>query len=104
MDKKKILIIVGVIAVAGIGFYLWRKNKKSKEVKETTDSNTTTTASTTKTEEKPVQDKKVDIIADNTKKIANAVGTLQTTIKNTTSTETKKPVSSFEGIDLDLNY
>ena len=29
MDKKKILIIVGVVAVAGIGFYLWNKSKKT---------------------------------------------------------------------------
>ena len=31
MDKKKILIIVGVVAVAGIGFYLWNKSKKTAE-------------------------------------------------------------------------
>ena len=38
MDKKKILIIVGVVAVAGIGFYLWNKRKKSTDEKESSDS------------------------------------------------------------------
>jgi hypothetical protein len=33
MDKKKILIIVGVVAVVGIGLYMWNKsNKTAKEV------------------------------------------------------------------------
>jgi hypothetical protein len=31
MDKKKILIIVGIVAVGGIGFYLWNKSKKTAE-------------------------------------------------------------------------
>jgi FtsZ-interacting cell division protein ZipA len=35
MDKKKILIIGGVIAVVGIGLYMWNKSKKTaKEVDE----------------------------------------------------------------------
>ena len=29
MDKKKILIIVGVVAVIGIGYYMYNKSKKS---------------------------------------------------------------------------
>jgi len=37
MDKKKILIIVGVVAVVGIGYYLWNKSKKSADEKEATD-------------------------------------------------------------------
>ena len=32
MDKKKILIIVGVVAVVGIGYYLWNKSKKTAEI------------------------------------------------------------------------
>ena len=31
MDKKKILIIVGVVAVIGIGYYMYNKSKKSAE-------------------------------------------------------------------------
>jgi len=31
MDKKKILIIVGVVAVIGVGLYMWNKSKKSAE-------------------------------------------------------------------------
>ena len=31
MDKKKIIIIVGVVAVVGIGLYMWNKSKKSAE-------------------------------------------------------------------------
>jgi FtsZ-interacting cell division protein ZipA len=31
MDKKKILIIVGVVAVIGIAYYMYNKNKKSAE-------------------------------------------------------------------------
>ena len=31
MDKKKILIIVGVVAVVGIGLYMWNKSKKTAE-------------------------------------------------------------------------
>jgi FtsZ-interacting cell division protein ZipA len=37
MEKKKIYIIVGVVAVLGIGYYLWNKSKKSTEGKEATD-------------------------------------------------------------------
>jgi hypothetical protein len=35
MDKKKILIGLGVLAAAGIGFYFWNKSKKPAEVGET---------------------------------------------------------------------
>jgi hypothetical protein len=31
MDKKKILIIVGVVAVIGIGYYMYNKSKKTAE-------------------------------------------------------------------------
>jgi hypothetical protein len=31
MDKKKILIIAGVVAVAGVGLYLWSRSRKSNE-------------------------------------------------------------------------
>ena len=31
MDKKKILIIVGVVAVVGIGLYMWNKSKKDTQ-------------------------------------------------------------------------
>jgi hypothetical protein len=31
MDKKKILIIVGVVAVIGIGYYMYNKSKKPAE-------------------------------------------------------------------------
>ena len=61
MDKKKILIIVGVVAVAGIGFYLWKKRKKSTDEKESSDSvekptdesKSTSTDSTTPTSSAP---------------------------------------------------
>ena len=61
MYKKKILIIVGVIAVAGIGFYLWKKRKKSTDEKESSDSvekptdesKSTSTDSTTPTSSAP---------------------------------------------------
>lgn len=33
MDKKKILIGLGVVAVIGIAYYLYNKNKKSAELK-----------------------------------------------------------------------
>jgi hypothetical protein len=32
MDKKKVLIGLGVLAAAGIGFYFWNKSKKPAEV------------------------------------------------------------------------
>jgi hypothetical protein len=32
MDKKKILIGLGILAAAGIGFYFWNKSKKPAEV------------------------------------------------------------------------
>jgi len=31
MDNKKILIGLGILAVAGIGFYFWNKNNKNTE-------------------------------------------------------------------------
>jgi len=31
MDKKKILIIVGVVAVVGVGLYVWNKSKKDTQ-------------------------------------------------------------------------
>jgi|688.fasta_scaffold08988_16 hypothetical protein len=31
MDKKKILIIVGIVAVVGIGYYMYNKSKKTAE-------------------------------------------------------------------------
>lgn len=46
MDKKKIIIIVGVLAIAGIGYYLYNKSKKASETKqeeENEDASTTQT-------------------------------------------------------------
>lgn len=31
MDKKKIIIIVGVLALAGIGYYIWNKSREKKD-------------------------------------------------------------------------
>jgi hypothetical protein len=39
MKNKKIYYVIGGLAVLGIGYYLWNKNKKSAEVKETSDTN-----------------------------------------------------------------
>jgi hypothetical protein len=37
MDKKKILIGLGVLAAVGIGYYLWSKRKKPVTEQEVTD-------------------------------------------------------------------
>ena len=37
MNKKTIMYIVGGVAVIGIGYYLWNKNKKSTEEKPSID-------------------------------------------------------------------
>ena len=42
MDKKKLLIIGGVLLVAGAGIYFWKKNKDAKSVSE--DSKETSTS------------------------------------------------------------
>lgn len=34
MDKKKILIIAGVVTVVGVGLYMWNKSKKDTQVGE----------------------------------------------------------------------
>jgi cytoskeletal protein RodZ len=54
MDKKKILIIVGIVSVIGIGtgFYLWKKRKKSVEAKESTDDKAKTDVATDVTDKK----------------------------------------------------
>lgn len=58
MEKKKIYIIVGVVAVIGVGYYLWNKSKKPTEEKEATDNTkreeaTSLTASENKTTPAP---------------------------------------------------
>ena len=40
MKNKKMYYVIGGLAVLGIGYYLWNKNKKSAEVKEATDETT----------------------------------------------------------------
>ena len=54
MDKKKILIIVGIVSVIGIGtgLYLWKKRKKSVEAKESTDDKAKTDVATDVTDKK----------------------------------------------------
>ena len=54
MNKKKILIIVGIVSVIGIGtgFYLWKKRKKSVEAKESTDDKVKTDVATDVTDNK----------------------------------------------------
>ena len=49
MEKKKMYYVIGGIALLGIGYYLWNKNKKSAEVKEATDETTKTDVSATET-------------------------------------------------------
>ena len=41
MNKKTIMYIVGGVAVIGIGYYLWNKNKKSAEEKPSIDNKNT---------------------------------------------------------------
>lgn len=41
MNKKTIMYIVGGVAVIGIGYYLWNKNKKSTEEKPSIDNKNT---------------------------------------------------------------
>jgi hypothetical protein len=48
MDKKKILIGIGVLAVVGIAIYFINKNKKSASVNADTTDASTSDASTTK--------------------------------------------------------
>jgi len=54
MDKKKILIIVGIISAIGIGtgLYFWNKRKKSVEAKESTDDKAKTDVATDVTDKK----------------------------------------------------
>lgn len=44
MNKKTIMYIVGGVAVIGIGYYLWNKNKKSTEEKPSIDNKNTKVA------------------------------------------------------------
>jgi len=49
MKNKKMYYVIGGLAVLGIGYYLWNKNKKSAEVKDATDETTKTDVSATET-------------------------------------------------------
>ena len=49
MKNKKLYYVVGGLAVLGIGYYLWNKNKKSTEIKEATDETTKTDVNSTET-------------------------------------------------------
>jgi hypothetical protein len=54
MDKKKILIIGGIVAViGGIGFYMWSKNKKSADATGDATGGATGGATGNKSAEKP---------------------------------------------------
>ena len=46
MNKKTIMYIIGGVAVVGIGYYLWNKNKKSAEEKPSIDNKNTKDLST----------------------------------------------------------
>lgn len=55
MDKKKILIGLGVVAVIGIAYYLYNKNKKDATSGESNDTTPTSDATnTTKSAEAPI--------------------------------------------------
>ena len=56
MDKKKILIGLGVVAVIGIAYYLYNKNKKDATSGESSDTTPTTSdaTNTTKSAEAPI--------------------------------------------------
>jgi FtsZ-interacting cell division protein ZipA len=57
MDKKKILIIVGIASAIGIGLYLSKKRKKSAEAKKSTDDKAKTDVATDVTDdETPVKE------------------------------------------------
>jgi FtsZ-interacting cell division protein ZipA len=57
MDKKKILIIVGIASAIGIGLYFSKKRKKSAEAKKSTDDKAKTDESTDVTDNKtPVKE------------------------------------------------
>ena len=51
MDKKKILIIVGVVAVVGVGLYMWNKSKKDTQGSEEGGSEAPADATVTKSAE-----------------------------------------------------
>jgi FtsZ-interacting cell division protein ZipA len=61
MEKKTIYYILGGVAVIGIGYYLWNKNKnKSSEEKESTDATAKTEESTDATADAKTKELKIE--------------------------------------------
>jgi hypothetical protein len=90
MEKKTIYYILGGVAVIGIGYYLWNKNKKASEEKESTDATAKTEESTTDipvvTADAKTKELKIDPKVGS-KNVANAVKVTPVVVKKLTAQE-----------------